>query len=68
MIISNSTPLIYLTKLGKLNLLKDLFKKIIIPEEVFQEVVIRGKANHVSEALIVKEAVKAGWLIVRKIN
>jgi hypothetical protein len=42
-IISNSTVLIYLAKIGKLSLLKKLFRKVLIPGEVFNEVVIRGR-------------------------
>ncbi len=48
MIVSNSTVLIYLAKIGKIGLLKILFKKILIPAEVFKEVVIRGKNSSTS--------------------
>jgi predicted nucleic acid-binding protein len=37
-VISNTTPIISLLKIGKLNLLKDLYEKIIIPNAVFQEI------------------------------
>ena len=40
MIVSNSTTLIYLGKLNKLDLLRKLFSKVIIPEAVFEEVVV----------------------------
>ena len=41
-IISNASTLIYLAKVNRLHLLKDLFKKVIIPMEVYEEVIIRG--------------------------
>lgn len=42
-IISNSTPLIALSALGKIQLLHHYFKEVIIPDAVWQEVVIHGK-------------------------
>ena len=41
-VVADSTVLIGLAKLRQLNLLKDLFSKIFIPEEVCKEVVERG--------------------------
>ena len=37
-IVSNTTPLSELTKVGQLNLLRELFGRIIIPVEVYNEV------------------------------
>ena len=44
-VVSDSTVLIGLSKLGKLTLLKEIFSKISIPEEVFKELVERGKGK-----------------------
>ncbi|MBI2147076.1 hypothetical protein HYU19_01205 [Candidatus Woesearchaeota archaeon] len=63
--IANSTPLIYLGKIGKLHLLKDLFGTIIISEEVKKEVVDQGKALHEPDAPIVERAINEGWIIVQ---
>jgi uncharacterized protein len=41
-VISNSTPLIALAKINQLQLLKEYFGGILIPEEVYDEVVRRG--------------------------
>ncbi|MBC7090737.1 MAG: hypothetical protein H5T50_02330 [Nitrososphaeria archaeon] len=41
--VSNSTPLIYFAKIGRLDVLRVVFDKIFIPEAVFEETVIRGK-------------------------
>ena len=68
MIVSNSTILIYLAKIGKLNLLKVLFKKILIPKEVFSEVVLKGKELQHPDALVVEKAVEDGWIEVKEIE
>ena len=61
-VVSNSSPLIYLSKLGKLELLRKLFREILIPKEVFNEVVSRGKEGKFSEVLVIEDAVNQGWL------
>ncbi len=53
-VISDSTILIGLVKIGKLDLLKEIFSKVYIPEEVFKEVVERGKGKPGSK--VIKEA------------
>jgi len=37
-VVSNTTPIISLASIGKLDILKELFKKIIIAEVVYQEI------------------------------
>jgi len=68
MIVSNSTVLIYLAKIGKLNLLKELFRDVLIPAEVFNEVVIRGKENQHSDAFIVERVIEEGWIHIKDIE
>jgi predicted nucleic acid-binding protein len=41
-VVSDSGPLINLAKVGQFTLLQDLFQHIMIPPEVFEEVVVRG--------------------------
>ena len=65
-VVTNATPLIYLAKIGKLLLLKKLFGKVIIPEEVKKEVVDRGKEKGESDAYIIEQAITEGWLVVEK--
>jgi len=67
MIISNTSPLIYLAKLQKLKLLKTLFKEIIIPKQVYEEV-IRGKEDGFFDALLVEKAVENGWMKIKEIE
>jgi predicted nucleic acid-binding protein len=42
-VVCNSSPLIHLAKVGKLELLKGYFTEISIPEAVYRECVIDGK-------------------------
>jgi predicted nucleic acid-binding protein len=41
-VVTDSTVLIGLSKLGKLTLLREIFSKVYIPEEVFKELVECG--------------------------
>ena len=42
-VVSNSTPLIALAKINRLDLLEEYFREIFVPEEVYDEVVRRGE-------------------------
>ncbi len=64
MIVCNSTVLIYLSKIDRLYLLKDIFKVILIPEEVKKEVVDQGKKKNYIDAIDVERAIKEGWIKV----
>jgi len=65
-IVSNATPLIYLAKIGKMGLLKDVFGEVFIPEEVKVEVVDRGRELGERDAYVVEKAIKDGWLEVSR--
>ncbi|KXB02109.1 hypothetical protein AKJ43_02470 [candidate division MSBL1 archaeon SCGC-AAA261D19] len=64
MIVSDSTPLIYLAKIGKLPLLKEFFGEVLIAEEVKREVVDRGKERGSPDAFVVEKAMNEGWIRV----
>jgi len=42
-VISNSSPLIHLSKIGYLRLLKDYFQRIVVPEAVYKECIVSLK-------------------------
>jgi predicted nucleic acid-binding protein len=63
-VVSNVTPLIYLAKIGRMDLLKKVFEEVFIPEEVKVEVVDEGKRLGERDAYIVEKAVRDGWLKV----
>jgi predicted nucleic acid-binding protein len=62
-IVSNSTPLIALSKIGKLELLREYFGVVHIPKEVYDEVVTRGK--NLFGAMEVKNA---DWIKVEEVR
>ena len=56
--ISNSSPLIFLSKIGKLNFLRELFKEIKITKDVRDEVLIEGKPD----SYAIKRAIDENWI------
>ena len=67
-VVSNSSSLIYLSKIGKLELLKKLFVKVFIPGEVFEEVVVKGKLERHAEVISIENGIKDRWIIVKNIK
>ncbi len=62
-VISNSSPLINLSIIGRLNLLERKFSEIIIPEAVWREVVVDGVGKPGA-----KEVEQAGWIKVHDVK
>ena len=58
--ISNATALICLSKINKLNLLKDVYSVVLIPSAVKDEVLLEGKEGYSN----IKEAIEKGWIKV----
>jgi predicted nucleic acid-binding protein len=58
-VVSNSSPLIALARIGRLNLLASLYKRILIPVEVHHEVTVGGHGLPGAE-----EVRKAKWIEV----
>ncbi len=65
-IVSNATPLIYIAKMGKLELLGRIFVQVLIPEQVKEECVDRGKELGQADALVIEKAIQEGWIKVVK--
>ncbi|KXA99978.1 hypothetical protein AKJ47_00085 [candidate division MSBL1 archaeon SCGC-AAA261G05] len=65
-VVSDSTVLIFLAKLNKLPLLKMIYPKVLIPEKVHDEVVGKGRRKGERNAIIVRNAIKEGWIEVRE--
>ena len=64
-IVSNSSPLILLAKIGRFNLLRQ-YGNVFIPNAVYTEVCIRGKSLPGSEE--VERAIQEGWIRIRKVK
>ena len=67
MIISNSSPLILLAKISKLNILEKLHKKITIPYAVYNEVIINGKNENYSDAALIEKSINE-FIFVKHLN
>ena len=68
-VISNTSPLIYLSKIGKLELLRDIYSTIYVPDAVATEI-LRGKelSNGFASAIEVEEAIDNGWIQVIELD
>ena len=66
--VANSSPLIWLAKAGRLDLLKAVFGELLIPEKVYEEVVVRGLEEGFKDPLAVKRAVEDGWIKVVRVR
>lgn len=63
MIVTNSSPVIILGKQGKLVLLKQCFKEIVIPPKVYEEVTYY---NENPEALSLQKALNEKWMRIKQ--
>lgn len=66
MIVSNSGPLIHLARIDRLKLLKELFGKVMIPQEVKIEVVDRGKEEGAPDAFLIESEIEKGWVVIEE--
>jgi len=64
-IISDSSPLIYLAKIGCINLLNKLFDEIIISTGVYEEI-LEGKKYGKDEILVIEEFIQKKFIIIKK--
>lgn len=63
--VSDSTPLIHLAKIGKLHYLKKLFDNVLIPKEVYEEIIIKGKEQNKSEVPIIEKSI-GNFIIIKE--
>lgn len=65
-VITNTTPLIGLSLVGKFEVLRSIFGQIIVPEAVYQETIFAGTGKPGSDEL--KRAETEGWIQVVRVN
>ncbi len=65
-VISDSTPLIHLSKIGYLSLLKEVFEEIIIPPGVYEEIIIAGKKRGQNEVRFIEELILEKFIFVKE--
>jgi len=59
-LVANSSPLIWLAKIGRLGLLKAVFGKVLIPRRVYEETASGNSADSIP----ISEAVEEDWIKV----
>jgi len=64
-IVSDSSPLIWLAKIGRLKLLKSLFGRVIIPRRVLVETTLE---KEFADSILIGRAVEEGWIEVREVD
>lgn len=67
-VVSNASPLIALSKLGQLALLPALSDQVLIPQAVYEEVVVAGLREGHADAIVVDHFVRLGRIVVRPIE
>lgn len=68
MVVCDSGPLIHLSRIGKLELLKDLFGEVEIPPFVYQEVVKEAKPLGKPGISAIEGAIDEGWIKVVEVK
>ena len=66
--VSNSSPLIHLARLGKLQYLREAFPSVTVPGGVRRETIEKGKTGGYSDALVLEKLERDGWLKVDKLT
>jgi len=61
--VSDPSILIHLSAIGRFHLLMDLFQEIVIPEEVYEEVVVEGWG--LPGSLETAETIRSGFIAVK---
>jgi len=67
-VVVNAGPIIWLAKIGRVDLLERLYGQIFIPKEVYVESVQKGLEHGFRDTLIIKEAADKGWIRIVELN
>lgn len=62
-VVLNASPLIYLGKKRKINLLRMVFERVLVPVEVEEEIM---KLSESPEAIQLRDAIQEGWIEVER--
>ena len=68
MIVCDSGSLIYLSRVGQIQLLKKLFGSVLIPTSVYRETVQEAKAMRKPGVSTIEKAINDGWMQVIDIS
>lgn len=62
-VVSDASPIINLAIIGRLNILRQLYGKVIIPQAVFEEIVIKGVGQAGAT-----EVAQADWIDIKQVT
>lgn len=68
MVVCDSGPLIHLSRIGKIDLLRKLFTSISITDCTYREVVEEGRALRKAGVSAVEQAIEQGWMRLVKLE
>jgi len=68
LITSNTSPIIALAKIGRLEILKELYETVLITLSVKEECIDRGRELGASDVRYVERAIEEGWIKVVKLD
>ncbi|MCJ7457250.1 hypothetical protein MUP07_11015 [Candidatus Bathyarchaeota archaeon] len=68
MVVCDSGPLIHLSRIGKIDLLRKLFTSISITDCTYREVVEEGRALGKAGVSAVEQAIEEGWIRLAKLE
>jgi uncharacterized protein len=66
--VSNSSPLIHLSRLGKLGYSRQVYPSIMIPPAVRSETIEKGKSEGYTDAYALEKLEHDGWLTTTKLS
>ena len=64
MVACDSGPLIHLSRVGQIQLLRKLFDSVLIPSSVYRETVLEAKASRKPGVSAIEKAIDEGWIKV----
>jgi predicted nucleic acid-binding protein len=62
-VISDASPLVHLSAIGRFGLLKEIYLQLLIPPAVWKEVVVDGKGRAGQSE--VTAGIEAGWILIQ---
>ena len=68
MVVCDSGPLIYLSRVGQAQLLRKLFGSVLIPSSVYRETVGEAKTLRKPGTSVIEKAIEDGWIQVIDIS
>ena len=64
-VVSDASPLIALSKLGRLALLPQMYGRVLIPQAVYEETVVAGSREGHADAIAIDHFVQLGHIVVQ---